>query len=255
MRFEVKPAPDPPALAGVCSSAAVIISSNLSSRIDGGRPCRGSAVKPSSRDFCAISAADRKHAAKNPKAYFYEKPITIEDHQNSRWIAEPLRRLDCCRETDGAVAIVVTSVERAKDLKHRPEVIEAAAQACSPDQYTMVSYYRPELDGLHEMGLVGKQLWQQSGLKSTDIQTAILYDHFTLFILISVVNQVPWRLVRVVAMSAGTRQGASSGFIGPQRLPCSTRTFRRRVDLRIGLCRPENSSVTGHAETARGAHR
>lgn len=42
-----------------------------------------------SRDFGAVSVADRKHAANNPKAYFYGKPITIEDHQNSRWIAEP----------------------------------------------------------------------------------------------------------------------------------------------------------------------
>jgi len=136
-----------------------------------------------SRDFGAISVADRKHAANNPKAYFYGKPITIEDHQNSRWIAEPLRLLDCCQETDGAVAIVVTSTERAKDLKHRPAVIEAAAQGSSPDQYTMVSYYRPEL-GLPEMGLVGQQLWQQSGLSPTDIQTAVLYDHFTPFTLI-----------------------------------------------------------------------
>ena len=116
-----------------------------------------------SRDFGVISVADRKHAAKNPKAYFYEKPITIEDHQNSRWIAEPLRLLDCCQETDGAVAIVVTSVERARDLKQRPAIIEAASQGSSPDQYTMVSYYRPEL-GLPEMGLVGQQLWEQSGL-------------------------------------------------------------------------------------------
>jgi 17-hydroxy-3-oxo-4-pregnene-20-carboxyl-CoA lyase len=137
-----------------------------------------------SRDFGAISVADRKHAAKNPKAYFYEKPITIEDHQNSRWIAEPLRLLDCCQETDGAVAIVVTSVERAKDLKNRPAIIEGAAQGSSPNQYSMVSYYRPELDGLPEMGLVGKQLWSQSGLKPADIQTAILYDHFTPFTLI-----------------------------------------------------------------------
>ncbi len=136
-----------------------------------------------SRDFGVISVADRKHAAKNPKAYFYEKPITIEDHQNSRWIAEPLRLLDCCQETDGAVAIVVTSVERARDLKQRPAVIEAASQGSSPDQYTMVSYYRPEL-GLPEMGVVGRQLWEQSGLKPTDIQTAILYDHFTPFTLI-----------------------------------------------------------------------
>jgi len=136
-----------------------------------------------SRDFGAISVADRRHAAKNPKAYFYEKPITIEDHQNSRWIAEPLRLFDCCQETDGAVAIVVTSVERAKDLRHRPAVIEAAAQGSSPDQYTMVSYYRSEL-GLPEMGLVGNQLWQQSGLGPGDIQTAVLYDHFTPFTLI-----------------------------------------------------------------------
>jgi len=136
-----------------------------------------------SRDFGVISVADRKHAAKNPKAYFYEKPITIEDHQNSRWIAEPLRLLDCCQETDGAVAIVVTSVERARDLKQRPAIIEAASQGSSPDQYTMVSYYRPEL-GLPEMGVVGRQLWEQSGLKPSDIQTAVLYDHFTPFTLI-----------------------------------------------------------------------
>jgi len=81
------------------------------------------------------------------------------------------------------VALVVTSPERAKDLKNRPAVVEAAAQGSSPNQYSMVSYYRPEL-GLPEMGLVGKQLWQQSGLKPTDIQTAVLYDHFTPFTLI-----------------------------------------------------------------------
>ena len=117
-----------------------------------------------SRDFGVVSVADRKHAANNPKAYFYDKPITIEEHQNSRWIAEPLRLLDCCQETDGAVAIVVTSAERAKDLKHRPVIIVAASQGASPDQYSMVSYYRPEL-GLPEMGLVGRQLWAQSGLE------------------------------------------------------------------------------------------
>ena len=62
-----------------------------------------------SEDFGAVSVADRKHAANNPKAYFYEKPITIEEHQTSRWIAEPLRLLDCCQETDGGVALVIVS--------------------------------------------------------------------------------------------------------------------------------------------------
>ena len=136
-----------------------------------------------SADFGAVSVADRRHAANNPKAHFYGKPITIEDHQNSRWIAEPLRLLDCCQETDGGVAIVVTTPERAKDLKNRPVTIEAAAQAAGADQFTMYSYYREEL-GLPEMGLVGRQLWEQSGLSPADIQTAVLYDHFTPYTLI-----------------------------------------------------------------------
>ncbi len=82
------------------------------------------------------------------------------------------------------MALVIVSAERAKDLKHRPAIIEAAAQGgSSPNQYSMTSYYRPEL-GLPEMGLVGKQMWAQSGLTPADIQTAILYDHFTPFTLI-----------------------------------------------------------------------
>ncbi len=53
---------------------------------------------------------DRLHAATNPDAWFYERPITVEDHQASRWIVEPvLRLLDCCQESDGGVALVVTS--------------------------------------------------------------------------------------------------------------------------------------------------
>jgi acetyl-CoA acetyltransferase len=137
-----------------------------------------------SEDFGRVSVADRKHAATNPEAWFYEKPITLEDHQSSRWIVEPLRLLDCCQESDGGVALVVTSVDRAKDLRHAPAVIRAASQGSSADQESMTSYYRGRLGDLPEMGLVGRQLWDQSGLTSADIQTAILYDHFTPFVLI-----------------------------------------------------------------------
>ncbi len=134
-------------------------------------------------DFGAVAVADRAHAANNPKAFFYGKPITLEDHQNSRWIAEPLRLLDCCQESDGGVALVVTTPERAKDLKQVPAVIAAAAQGSGPDQYIMTSYYRDGLTGLPEMGIVGDQLWKQSGLGPQDIQTAVLYDHFTPYVL------------------------------------------------------------------------
>jgi acetyl-CoA acetyltransferase len=136
-----------------------------------------------SEDFGRVAVADRKHAATNPHAWFYQRPITLAEHQASRWIAEPLRLLDCCQESDGAVALVVTSVERARDLPHPAAVISAAAQGAGPDQFTMTSYYRPDLDTLPEMGVVARQLWQRSGLRPADIRTAVLYDHFTPYVL------------------------------------------------------------------------
>ena len=108
-------------------------------------------------DFGRIAVVDRTHAATNPDAWFYERPITIEDHQASRWIVEPvLRLLDCCQESDGGVALVVTSAERARDLRQPPAVIEAAAQGATYDGEMMTSYYRDDITGLPEMGVVGR---------------------------------------------------------------------------------------------------
>ena len=135
-----------------------------------------------SEDFGRVAVADRRHAATNPNAFFYERPITLEDHQSSRMIADPLRLLDCCQESDGGVAIVVTSTERAKDLKAGAVPIVAAAQGSAPDQFVMTSYFRDDL-GIPEMGVVGRDLWRQSGLAPDDIDTAILYDHFTPYVL------------------------------------------------------------------------
>ncbi|MGC4963081.1 lipid-transfer protein [Gordonia sp. DT101] len=132
-----------------------------------------------SEDFGRIAVVDRKHAAVNPNAFFHGKPITLEDHQSSRYIAEPLHLLDCCQESDGGVAIVVVSAERARDLPQVPAVISAAAAGSADDQFIMSSYYRDDLAGLPEMGLVGRQLWKQSGLGPSDMDMAILYDHFT----------------------------------------------------------------------------
>ncbi|TDD88264.1 lipid-transfer protein [Saccharopolyspora karakumensis] len=137
-----------------------------------------------SEDFGRIAVADRKHAATNPNAWFYERPITLADHQNSRWITEPLRLLDCCQESDGGVALVVTSLDRARDLAHPPAVVAGAAQGSGPDQFTMTSYYRDDITGLPEMGLVARQLWEQSGIGPQDVQVGILYDHFTPFVLV-----------------------------------------------------------------------
>lgn len=136
-----------------------------------------------SEDFGRVAVADRRHAANNPAAFFYGKPITLKDHQASRWIVEPLHLLDCCQESDGAQALVVTSLDRARDLPQAPAVITAAAQGAGPDQHMMTSYYRSDITGLPEMGMVARQLWNTSGLGPNDIQTAIFYDHFTPFVL------------------------------------------------------------------------
>lgn len=139
----------------------------------------------SSEHFGQISVVDRRHAATNPAAWFYGRPITIEDHQESRWIIEPvLRLLDCCQESDGAVALVVTSVERARDLRQAPAVIEAVAQGASMDAEMMTAYYRQNVTSLPDMGVVAASLWAQSGLKPADITTAFIYDHFTPLVLI-----------------------------------------------------------------------
>ncbi|MEU1467222.1 lipid-transfer protein [Streptomyces sp. NPDC005761] len=133
--------------------------------------------------FGHVAVTDRRHAASNPAAYFYGKPITLADHADSRWIVEPLRLLDCCQETDGGQAIVVTSAERARDLRQPPAVIVAAAQGAGRAQEQMTSFYRDDLTGLPEMGVVARQLWRSSGLAPADIDVAILYDHFTPFVL------------------------------------------------------------------------
>ncbi len=132
-----------------------------------------------SEDFGRIAVTDRRHAANNPKAWFYEQPITLEDHQNSRWIVEPLHLLDCCQESDGGQAIVVTTPERARDLPNSPAIVCASAQGAGVNQDMMTSYYRDDIAMLPEMGLVARQLWNTTGLGPDDISAAIIYDHFT----------------------------------------------------------------------------
>jgi acetyl-CoA acetyltransferase len=137
----------------------------------------------STEAFGHVAVADRRHAASNPKAWFYQKPITLAEHQASRWIVEPLRLLDCCQESDGAVALVVTSLERARDLRQPPVRVAAAAQGATSDQQMMTRYYSEDITGLPEMELVARQLYEQAGIGPRDIQTAVLYDHFTPFVL------------------------------------------------------------------------
>lgn len=126
-----------------------------------------------------IAIAQRNFALNNPNAAGYGKPLTMDEYMASRLVAEPLRLYDCCQETDGGCALLITSVERARDLKQKPAVIRSVCQASSRGQEQMTSFYRDDMTSLPEMELAARQVYGQSGLGPDDIDAACLYDAFT----------------------------------------------------------------------------
>ena len=131
-------------------------------------------------DLGRVAVAQRKYAATNPAAWFYGKPITLEDHQNSKWIVEPiLRLLDCCQESDGGVAIVITSLDRAKDLRQKPVKIVGACQSIPYNVEVISNYYHADLSMMPEAEGTAKRLYAQTGMKPSDMQAAMIYDAFT----------------------------------------------------------------------------
>jgi len=131
-------------------------------------------------DLGRVSVVLRKHAATNPAAWFYGKPITLEDHQQSRWIVEPvLRLLDCCQESDGGVALVVTSLERARDLRQPLVRIVGSAYSLPYNVEIITNYYHGDLSIMPEAAAVAKRLYRKTGLGPRDIQVAMLYEAFT----------------------------------------------------------------------------
>lgn len=121
----------------------------------------------------------REYAQNNPEAIFYGKPLTIEEFHESPMISAPLRLFDCCVDTDGAAAVVVTTADRAKDMPHTPVYIAAAAQSSPIETEIQTSYNRPVVAGLPETWYVGQELYRQSGLGPADIDVAQLYDPFS----------------------------------------------------------------------------
>ncbi len=132
-------------------------------------------------DFGRVSVVQRKHAASNPNAWFYQRPITLEEHQASKWIVEPvLRMFDCCQESDGGVAMLITSLERARDLKQPPVHIVGACQSIPRDNEVISNYFHSgDLADMPEARGTAQRLWAQTGMSPQDMQLAMLYDAFT----------------------------------------------------------------------------
>ena len=132
-------------------------------------------------DFGRVAVQLRANAATNPLAWFHGKPITLEDHQRSRWIVEPVfRLLDCCQESDGGVAILVTSEERARDLRQKPARISHATQAVPFETETVTNFYHEDLTRFDSGIQCARDLFGRTGLRPSDIQVGMLYDHFTI---------------------------------------------------------------------------
>ncbi len=132
-----------------------------------------------SEHLAQVAITQRKHAQANPNAAGHGRPLTLDQYMESRVVAEPLRLYDCCQETDGGCALLVTSPERARDLAQPPARIRAVCQASADGQEQMTSFYRPELASLPEMEQAARTVYAQSGLGPEDIQAACLYDAFT----------------------------------------------------------------------------
>ncbi len=137
----------------------------------------------STEEFGRVSVLCRKHAATNPHAMMYGRPITLEDHQSSRWITEPLRLLDCCLDTDGACAAIVVSAEKAKQLRGTPAYIAAAAQGTGSRSEMMTSYQRESLARLEESEATAREVYRVAELTPDDIGVAEVYDPFTPMVL------------------------------------------------------------------------
>jgi acetyl-CoA acetyltransferase len=128
-----------------------------------------------------IAAACRRHASNNPFAMMRE-PITVDDHEQTRFISDPLRLLDCCLETDGAAAVVVAAPDLARDLRQKPAWIMAASQGMGPRNWIMNNFFKDPF--LESPGAyAARDLWRMAGVSPQDVQVAQLYDAFTPLVL------------------------------------------------------------------------
>ncbi|MGA2410789.1 MAG: hypothetical protein ABSG46_10445, partial [Candidatus Binataceae bacterium] len=125
--------------------------------------------------LAALALNSRRNANLNPRAFFYKEPMSREDYFNSRWIAEPMCLFDCDVPVDGCVALIVTTADRARDLRNPPAYIAGYGQNTAVRR-TLFHYALD--DYMACGGSLASKLWSSAGLGSSDMDAAQLYDGF-----------------------------------------------------------------------------
>jgi acetyl-CoA acetyltransferase len=127
--------------------------------------------------LASIALASYANAQRNPRAVRHGQPLTREAYHASRWIVEPFHLFDCCQENDGAAALIITTPERARDLKSKAVPIVAAAQGLGPD-IGANAFQQKWFPGMYYEN-VGRMIWERGGIKPADVDVLQLYENFT----------------------------------------------------------------------------
>lgn len=166
--------------------------------------------------YYEVAKTFRDYAATNPAALFHGQPFDRAEYDAQKKIVDPFTLYDCCLESDGGSAFIVTTAERAKDLKQPAVVVRGTGQCAAANMEVMTSFYRDEIAAIPSMDLAAQQAYAQSGLTPDDIDAAILYDAFS--------STVLWQLESWGFTKRGeTQDFVLDGNLGPNgRLPTNT---------------------------------
>jgi acetyl-CoA acetyltransferase len=128
----------------------------------------------------AVKAIHSEHASCNPKA-LYPQRVTVQDVLNSRMICQPLHLLDCCVESDNATALIVTSRDRAEDLRAHPVLVRAVVGRCCKPRPDMHYQHGPITTTAG--AYARERLWSLAGLGPQEVDVTGTYDAFTFTVL------------------------------------------------------------------------
>ena len=169
-----------------------------------------------SEQLAAIAVAAREFAQLNPSA-MYRDPLTVEDVVGSRLIADPLHKLDCCVISDGGGAVILTTAERARDLRQPPVYVLGAAGAQTHWNISQMPDFT-ETAGAR----IAADLFARAGVTPADIDTVQLYDSFTITVLL---------LLEDLGFCPKGEGGpwVAEGHIPPRRLAAAEHRRRRAV--------------------------